>query len=138
VLALKGYEAILYNSTLSEEEQVTVLQHFHDHRASRILIISDVNVTTLNLAFATVLIFLVGSYSIVEIDALTGCQDMSGPKHNDRQLVGRLVRRGQTASVHVYRLVLDGTLDVTLSCMSCSNAQVVDGFLGAPPVFREC
>jgi hypothetical protein len=63
-------------------------------------------------------------------------QDMLWSAQEDRQLIGRLVRRGQMACAHIYRLVLQGTTDVLLNNISYSKKQVSDAFKYAPLVLR--
>jgi hypothetical protein len=56
-------------------------------------------------------------------------QDVLWSAQDDKQLVGRLGRRGQQAQAFVYRLILDDTLDVFLNNVSFAKSAMLTGFL---------
>ncbi|KAJ7934060.1 P-loop containing nucleoside triphosphate hydrolase protein [Mycena leptocephala] len=120
---------LVYAAWPSSNEQIlTVLQlygnaveQFNDPAGPRIMIISGVGMSGLNLPVANILIM---------IDTLWSAQE-------DRQLIGRIWRQPQPKTVLVYRLIAKNTPDVFLNNISFDKLAMHEAFARATPSMQQ-
>ncbi len=95
----------------------------------RVLILSNVGLTGLNIAEANILIILVSSAFADRLWLLMLVQDNTWSRQEDAQLVGRVWRLPQTKDVIVYRMILKTLTDIFLNILSFTKAQILMAFL---------
>ncbi|KAJ7574791.1 P-loop containing nucleoside triphosphate hydrolase protein, partial [Mycena floridula] len=91
-----------------------IIARFNDPTGPRVLILSNVGATGLNLQVARIIIIFDTTWSHQSLE----------------QLIGRIWRHGQTKQVDVYHIVAKGTPDVFLNNLSFSKAALHDMFVG--------
>ncbi|KAJ7574206.1 P-loop containing nucleoside triphosphate hydrolase protein, partial [Mycena floridula] len=91
-----------------------IIMQFNTAKGPRVLLLSNVGVTGLNLQVARIMIIFDSPWSSQDLD----------------QLRGRVWRHGQTKQVDVYHIVAQGTPDVFLNNLSVSKAALHDMFVG--------
>ncbi|KAG1891850.1 P-loop containing nucleoside triphosphate hydrolase protein [Suillus fuscotomentosus] len=119
VLELNGIRTLQIHGKLSISTRTDVIAQFKSsgRDGPRVLLISNVGLTGLNLPCANILII---------VDSLWSAAD-------EGQLIGRIYRPPQPKTVHVYRIVAADTQDVFLNRISFSKAAILDAFTGATP-----
>jgi SNF2 family DNA or RNA helicase len=141
VLTIHGVDCIEVNGTMSPTQRNEAIGKFKtsDRKGPRVLILSQVGMTGLNLPVANILIMIVCSicYPTNKTQLQINAQDTLWSAQDDRQLIGRLWRHPQHKIVHVYRLIADKTSDVFLNNISFDKAQMHDAFTGSTPAMRE-
>lgn len=65
-------------------------------------------------------------------------QDSIWSALDERQLIGRLWRQPQDKLVHVYRLIAEGTPDVSLNAIATNKGALHDTFAGCSEAMRRC
>ncbi|KAG8737755.1 hypothetical protein FRC10_007832 [Ceratobasidium sp. 414] len=98
VLSLRGRRCLVYDGNMSTRIREQVVAQFEKDDGVRIMLISNVGTTGLNLTTASVVIFVSGLWS--------GLETM--------QTIGRCWRHGQTRIVHVYHIIVPDTVDEML------------------------
>ncbi|KAG9101257.1 hypothetical protein FS749_008706 [Ceratobasidium sp. UAMH 11750] len=98
VLSLKGRRCLVYDGNMSTRVREQVVAQFEKDEDVRVMLISNVGTTGLNLTMASVVIFVSGLWS--------GLETM--------QTIGRCWRQGQTRIVHVYHIIVPDTVDEML------------------------
>ncbi|KAG8735482.1 hypothetical protein FRC10_010469, partial [Ceratobasidium sp. 414] len=121
MLALDGRRCLEYDGRMSVDARNKVVCCFREDDDVRILLISNVGTTGLNLEVASVVIFLSGLWSAMEI----------------RQVIGRCWRFGQLEIVHVYHILVGGTVDVVLAGVAGSKMLMSDQLFGVQDVSRK-
>ncbi|KAF5379543.1 hypothetical protein D9615_006663 [Tricholomella constricta] len=122
VLNLHGISDIVeVNGNMSTKSRQHALQRFDKPDGPRVLLMSAVGMTGLNLPIANILIML---------DTLWSAQE-------DRQLIGRIWRTPQKKEVHVYRLIANGTPDVFLNHLSFDKSAMHEAFTGSEPSIQR-
>ncbi|KAG1894055.1 P-loop containing nucleoside triphosphate hydrolase protein [Suillus fuscotomentosus] len=123
VLELNHISTLQIHGKLSASARTDIIAQFKSSRRDgpRVLIISNVGLTGLNLPCANILII---------VDSLWSATD-------EGQLIGRIYRPPQPKTVHVYRIVAADTQDVFLNNISFSKAAILDAFTGATPSLRS-
>ncbi|KAJ3472678.1 hypothetical protein NLI96_g13290 [Meripilus lineatus] len=104
------------NSTTSRTQVLRQFRH-SDRDGIRVLIVSNIGITGLNLDCANIIINLDVLWSALE----------------DQQLIGRAWRYPQVKPVRVYRLVGMKTPDVFLNNISFEKGALQDAFVGSTP-----
>ncbi|KAG1838807.1 P-loop containing nucleoside triphosphate hydrolase protein [Suillus subalutaceus] len=119
VLALYGIQTLQIYGKLSMSTRTDIIAEFKNsgRDGARVLIISNVGLTGLNLPCANILII---------VDSLWSATD-------EGQLIGRIYRPPQQKTVHIYRIVAADTQDVFLNNMAFSKAAILEAFTGATP-----
>ncbi|KAG9088945.1 hypothetical protein FRC06_001771 [Ceratobasidium sp. 370] len=97
-LSLKGRRCLVYDGNMSTRIREQVVAQFEKDDDVKILLISNVGTTGLNLTMASVVIFVSGLWSGLET----------------KQTIGRCWRQGQTRIVHVYHIIVPDTVDEML------------------------
>ncbi|KAG1772227.1 P-loop containing nucleoside triphosphate hydrolase protein [Suillus placidus] len=123
VLELHGILTLQIHGKLSTSARTDIIAEFKNSMQDgpRVLIISNVGLTGLNLPCANILII---------VDSLWSATD-------EGQLIGRIYRPPQPKIVHIYRIVAADTQDVFLNNISFSKAAILDAFTGATPSLRS-
>ncbi|KAG2336736.1 P-loop containing nucleoside triphosphate hydrolase protein [Suillus weaverae] len=123
VLELHGIMTLQIHGKLSTSARTDIIAKFKNSTQDgpRVLIISNVGLTGLNLPCANILII---------VDSLWSATD-------EGQLIGRIYRPPQPKIVHIYRIVAADTQDVFLNNISFSKAAILDAFTGATPNLRS-
>ncbi|KAG1741204.1 P-loop containing nucleoside triphosphate hydrolase protein [Suillus occidentalis] len=121
VLELNGVQTLQIHGKLSTSTRTDIISQFKSsgRDGPRVLIMSNIGLTGLNLPCANILI----------IDSLWSATD-------EGQLIGRIYRPPQPKTVHIYRIVAADTQDVFLNNISFSKAAILDAFTGATPSLR--
>jgi Helicase conserved C-terminal domain len=125
ILDLHGVRYVEINGYMSPAERSAAVKTFRDagRNGPRVLILSQVGMTGLNLPFACILVMLVcGPVTGTRRFLITSTQDTLWSAQDDRQLIGRLWRPPQLKTVHVYRLIANNTSDVFLNNISFDKA----------------
>ncbi|TFK77707.1 hypothetical protein K466DRAFT_508186, partial [Polyporus arcularius HHB13444] len=115
VLSFYGISCVEINGKKSMTARNTDLIAFKKagREGPRVLILSNVGLTGLNIAEANILIILDNTWS----------------RQEDAQLVGRVWRLPQTKDVIVYRMILKTLTDIFLNILSFTKAQILMAFL---------
>ncbi|KAG2336606.1 hypothetical protein BDR05DRAFT_896483 [Suillus weaverae] len=123
ILELNGITTLQIHGKLSMSARTKLISQFKGsgRDGPRVLIMSNIGLTGLNLPCANILI----------IDSLWSATD-------EGQLIGRIYRPPQPKTVHIYRIVAADTQDVFLNNISFSKAAILDAFTGATPNLRTC
>jgi SNF2 family DNA or RNA helicase len=138
VLSLYGIECLVYHGGMTENQRTQVLKTFRlDHKA-RVLLLSNVGATGINLDEANWMIIVVGEngFSFCMQNTYLA-QDTLWSAQDDAQLQGRINRFPQQKHVHFYRLIAKNTSDVFLNNISFRKEAIQQAFLGASPAMRE-
>ncbi|CUA73437.1 helicase SWR1 [Rhizoctonia solani] len=106
VLDLSDIKYLEYNGSKSDVERNRAIKEFETKDDTRVLLLSNVGTTGLNLPMASVVIFLSGMWS--------------GPEGD--QMIGRCRRPGQQLVVHVYYIVVPDTADEILAQYATSKS----------------
>ncbi|KAG2352807.1 P-loop containing nucleoside triphosphate hydrolase protein, partial [Suillus spraguei] len=119
VLQLREIQALQIHGKITIPARTEIITKFKDsgRDGPRVLIVSNVGLTGLNLPCASILIIVDCLWSATE----------------EGQLIGRIYRPPQQKTVHVYRLVAADTQDVFLNNLSFDKAAVLNAFTGATP-----
>ncbi|KIK38068.1 hypothetical protein CY34DRAFT_91603, partial [Suillus luteus UH-Slu-Lm8-n1] len=122
VLELNGVQTLQIHGKLSTSTRTDIISQFKSsgRDGPRVLIMSNIGLTGLNLPCANILII---------VDSLWSATD-------EGQLIGRIYRPPQPKTVHIYRIVAADTQDVFLNNISFSKAAILDAFTGATPSLR--
>ncbi|KAJ7865882.1 P-loop containing nucleoside triphosphate hydrolase protein, partial [Mycena olivaceomarginata] len=112
---------VTLNGLMTIANRKNAVEKFNDPAGPRIMIISGVGMSGLNLLVANILIM---------IDTLWSAQE-------DRQLIGRIWRQPQPKTVLVYRLIAKNTPDVFLNNISFDKLAMHEEFARATPSMRE-
>ncbi|KAF7964787.1 hypothetical protein HWV62_2906 [Athelia sp. TMB] len=123
VLNLYDIKVVEFNGSMSEKARVAALKEFKDEdpETARVMLMSNVGQTGLNLDFANVLII---------IDALWSIMD-------DLQLQGRLKRFPQNKQVEVYRMIGLGTADELINALSTGKGTIHEVFTKTPLAYQK-
>ncbi|KAG5634213.1 hypothetical protein H0H81_002857 [Sphagnurus paluster] len=113
ILKLYGVESLSIDGQMSFQERTKVVWQFCKGVKCRVLIISSVGTTGLNLTIANIIIFLVQPWS---------AQD-------ERQIHGRALRQGQKKRVVCYHPLANGTADIVLSALAREKHELLEAFL---------
>lgn len=139
MLKLHGIDVMTYHGGITQQQRAKVLDRFRSAEEPRVLLVSNVGATGLNLDVASVLVILVRFHClkwsqphrrVLNQDTLWSAQD-------DSQLCGRVVRYPQPKHVHIYRPIAKNTSDVFLNNNSFGKEAIQQAFLGAAPQMRE-
>ncbi|KAG1772200.1 P-loop containing nucleoside triphosphate hydrolase protein [Suillus placidus] len=119
VLELNSVRTLQMHGKLSMSARTNIISQFKSsgRDGPRVLIMSNIGLTGLNLPCANILII---------VDSLWSTTD-------EGQLIGRIYRPPQPKTVHIYRIVAADTQDVFLNNISFSKAAILDAFMGATP-----
>ncbi|KAF8595568.1 hypothetical protein BDV93DRAFT_564271 [Ceratobasidium sp. AG-I] len=98
VFKIRGEECIEYDGRMSPKAREDAVKQFEERDDLRIMIISSVGTTGLNLTVASIVIFMSGLWSEMEA----------------AQMSGRVWRDGQTEQVVIYRVLCPGSPDELL------------------------
>ncbi|KAJ7924760.1 P-loop containing nucleoside triphosphate hydrolase protein, partial [Mycena leptocephala] len=112
---------VTLNGLMTIADRKNAVEQFNDPAGPRIMIMSGVGMTGLNLPVANILIM---------IDTLWSAQE-------DRQLIGRIWRQPQPKTVLVYQLMAKNTPDVSLNNISFDKLAMHEAFARATPSMRE-
>ncbi|KZP14422.1 hypothetical protein FIBSPDRAFT_684637, partial [Athelia psychrophila] len=123
VLRVYGVELLEFNGSMSEKAKAESLAEFKSEEdgTRRVMLLSSVGTTGLNLDFANVLIILDTLWSVMD----------------DLQLQGRLKRYPQSKGVEIYRLIAARTADETIQMLSTGKGKIHEKFTSASLAFRE-
>ncbi|KAH8986189.1 P-loop containing nucleoside triphosphate hydrolase protein, partial [Lactarius hatsudake] len=123
VLNNNGIKTLSINGKNKQSEQVSTLKKFKEsaHDGPRVLIISNVGTTGLNIAFANILIIVDVLWSVL----------------SDQQLIGRVWCYPQIKTVHIYRLIADKSPDILLNNLSYSKGFIQESFANIGNSLRE-
>ncbi|RDB30571.1 DNA repair and recombination protein RAD54 [Hypsizygus marmoreus] len=122
VLKLYGITDIVEcNGNMSPAARNKALEQFNDPNGPRVLLLSSVGMTGLNLQIANIMIIN---------DTLWSAQE-------DRQLIGRIWRQPQGKQVIIYRLIAKKTADVFLNNISFDKSVMHNSFTGATPNMKR-
>ncbi|KAG9092259.1 hypothetical protein FRC06_000174 [Ceratobasidium sp. 370] len=106
---------------MSPTNRDKALQQFESDENIRVLLISNVGTTGLNLTMASVVIFLSGLWSGMEI----------------KQTIGRLWRAGQIEIVIVHHIFAPGTADVLLASLAGDKVMMLDHLYEAGSIAQK-
>ncbi|CAE7106900.1 unnamed protein product [Rhizoctonia solani] len=109
-LSLVGLESVDYDGRMSPEMRDDALKQFEADENIRVLLMSNVGTTGLNLTMASVVIFLSGLWSGMEI----------------KQTIGRVWRAGQSLTVIIHHILAPGTADVVLAGLAGDKVLMLD------------
>lgn len=124
---------------MTQQQRGRVLENFRSATGGRVLLLSNVGATGLNLDIANILVVIVSSSFILTIQLnIDVAKDTLWSAQDDSQLCGRVVRYPQPKHVHIYRLIAKNTSDVFLNNNSFGKEAIQQAFLGASPGMREC
>ncbi|KAG1817600.1 P-loop containing nucleoside triphosphate hydrolase protein, partial [Suillus subaureus] len=123
VLQLHEIQALQIHGKMTIPTRMKIITKFKNSARDgpRVLIVSNVRLTGLNLPCASILII---------IDCLWSATEES-------QLIGQIYCPSQQKTVHVYRLVAANTQDVFLNNLFFDKAAVLNAFIGAMPSLSE-
>ncbi|KAH9841961.1 P-loop containing nucleoside triphosphate hydrolase protein, partial [Rhodofomes roseus] len=123
VLAFYDIKYLVLNGDVPANKRPLIIDQFKNGGRDdpRVLVMSSVGITGLNLPEASILIFLDTTWSALE----------------DAQMTGRLWRLGQLKDVWVYRLLCLKTPDVYLNIMSYDKWIMHSAFVKADPRTRK-
>ncbi|KEP49107.1 SNF2 family amino-terminal protein [Rhizoctonia solani 123E] len=110
LLHLCGHKYLEYNGNQSDVERNQAIKDFETQDDVHVMLLSNVGTTGLNLAFASVVVFLSGLWSAQE----------------GKQTLGRVARPGQIYIVHSYHILAPNTADEILSQYATSKAVMED------------
>ncbi|KAG8711805.1 hypothetical protein FRC08_015403 [Ceratobasidium sp. 394] len=120
-LSLVGVESIEYDGHMSPTNRDKALQQFEREDGIRVLLISNVGTTGLNLTTASVVIFLSGLWSGMEI----------------KQTIGRAWRAGQLEIVIVHHIFAPSTADVLLATLAGDKVLMLDHLYEAGSIAQK-
>lgn len=123
---------------MTQQQRGKILENFRSPAGGRVLLLSNVGATGLNLDIANILIVIVSPSSILTIFIFDVGKDTLWSAQDDSQLCGRVVRYPQPKHVHIYRLIAKNTSDVFLNNNSFGKEAIQQAFLGASPRMRKC
>lgn len=139
VFDLWGIDAFWISGRTTSPQRTRILQKFRDASEFSILVVSSVGVSGLNLQCANILVIMVCDAIHMSSHLIEELQDVLWSGQEDRQLIGRLQRRGQLKQVIIYRLIAWGTPDVYLNNISFTKEKMMDAFMSASPsAMRKC
>lgn len=140
VLKLHQIDVLEYNGGMTQQQRGKVLETFRSGGGGRVLLLSNVGATGLNLDIASILVIIVSLFIIFNPanQPIDVCQDTLWSAQDDSQLCGRVVRYPQPKHVHIYRLIAKNTSDVFLNNNSFGKEAIQQAFLGATPKMRKC
>ncbi|KAG1763002.1 P-loop containing nucleoside triphosphate hydrolase protein [Suillus placidus] len=147
VLELNSVRTLQMHGKLSMSARTDIISQFKSsgRDGPRVLIMSNIGLTGLNLPCANILIIVVSirfSSTLPPIPwlffpMLMQLQDSLWSATDEGQLIGRIYRPPQPKTVHIYRIVAADTQDVFLNNISFSKAAILDAFTGATPSLRS-
>ncbi|KAG8734940.1 hypothetical protein FRC10_011203 [Ceratobasidium sp. 414] len=120
-LALEGIESVKYDGSMSPTNRNKALHKFEAEENITVLLISSVGTTGLNLTMASVVIFLSGLWSGMEI----------------KQTIGRLWRAGQIEIVIVHHIFTPGTADILLASLAGDKVLMLDHLYEAGSIAQK-
>ncbi|KAF8597007.1 hypothetical protein BDV93DRAFT_513682 [Ceratobasidium sp. AG-I] len=112
-LKLKGRKCLEYDGKMSPAARAQAIKTFEEDPDIKVMLISNVGTTGLNLAVASVVIFMSGLWSSMET----------------KQMIGRVWRHGQLEQVIVYHILCPGTVDELLCGYANSKGVLHSWFL---------
>ncbi|RDB15031.1 Protein CHROMATIN REMODELING 5 [Hypsizygus marmoreus] len=113
VLDLYGIRYMYIDGQTSFQDRAKIVKSFCDDPLCRVLIISSVGSTGLNLTEASVIIFL----------------DQPWSAQDERQIRGRAYRQPQKKVVRCYHILADETADIILSSLARGKHDMLEAFL---------
>ncbi|KAF9455565.1 P-loop containing nucleoside triphosphate hydrolase protein [Collybia nuda] len=131
ILDLYGIKHLYLDGQTQFGKRAKIVKEFNESGEYRVLIVSSVGATGLNLSVASVMILL---------DQLWSAQD-------ERQVFGRIRRQPQSAEVLLIHILGDETADIILAAMASGKKSMMTAFVlkirgrGArtgDPVLRHC
>lgn len=122
VLEIHGIKSLQLCGKTTSAARTRIVNQFRTSGADgiRVLVLSNVGQTGLNLPCANVMII---------VDRLWADSEKG-------QLVGRINRHPQPKPVHVYQIIAADTQDVFLNSLSLGKAVIMDAFTGCTPSMR--
>lgn len=125
---------------MTEKAKAQSLANFKSEEpgTARVMLLSNVGTTGLNLDFANVLIIIV-SHLVLTLTLATNArsQDALWSVMEDLQLQGRLKRYPQSKQCEIYRLIGARTADEVINKLSTGKGVIHELFTGAPLAFRK-
>ncbi|TFK64365.1 P-loop containing nucleoside triphosphate hydrolase protein [Pluteus cervinus] len=114
-LEVNGIKCYVVNGSMTITERNQTLRKYVDNvdPSVRVLLLSSVGITGLNLACASIVIFYDQVWSAVTA----------------AQVIGRAYRFGQRLEVQVYNILALGTSDVIMTSMAGSKGKMLEGLL---------
>ncbi|CUA74686.1 SNF2-related protein [Rhizoctonia solani] len=109
-LSLVGIDSVDYDGRMTPEMRDEALKRFEANDNIRVLLMSNVGTTGLNLTMASVIIFLSGLWSGMET----------------KQTIGRVWRAGQLLTVIIHHIFAPGTADVVLAGLAGDKVLMLD------------
>ncbi|TDL13439.1 P-loop containing nucleoside triphosphate hydrolase protein, partial [Rickenella mellea] len=113
VLKLHGIDALYIDGNMSSDKRHDTVNKFRSGRHGRVLIMSPVGTTGLNLSCANHVIFF----------------DQPWSAQDEAQFIGRAYRMPQKKHVYVYHLIALGTTDVLMCRMAQGKSEMLKEFL---------
>ncbi|KAH9828555.1 P-loop containing nucleoside triphosphate hydrolase protein, partial [Rhodofomes roseus] len=112
-----GIKTVYVHGQMSAKKRAEAIAQFRnsDMTGPRVLVMSGVGATGLNLAWANIMIF---------IDTMWSAQE-------DEQAIGRILRFGQLRDVFIYRLINRDTVDVILNNIAFEKGIMHEAFVKA-------
>lgn len=140
VLKLYDIDVVEFNGSMTEKAKALSLANFKSEEpgTARVMLLSNVGTTGLNLDFANVLIIIVRNFILTfNLKLNSRCQDALWSVMEDLQLQGRLKRYPQNKQCEIYRLIGARTADEVINKLSTGKGVIHELFTGAPLAFRE-
>ncbi|CAL1698687.1 unnamed protein product [Somion occarium] len=118
-----GIKHLMINGSQALTTRTDTINKFRsgERDDSRVMLITKVGATGLNMAFANILV----------------CLDTMWSQQEDNQLIGRVWRQPQPKTVHVYRLIAQGTPDVFLNEIAFTKGMMLESFSSASEKMKE-
>jgi SNF2 family DNA or RNA helicase len=140
VLDLYEIKFLYIDGTSSFHKRAKIVKQFCEGSEYRVLIISSVGSTGLNLSAASAVIFLVSVVVHHWLAFSISLQDQPWSAQDERQIRGRAHRQPQTKVVKCFHILADGTADIVLSYMAGGKKTMMETFLekDAGKGTREC
>lgn len=121
------------NGSLAYNKRAAVIKKFREDPTCRVLAVSSIGTTGINLAFCRVIIFLVCSIDRLFFHPLIQLrQDQPWSAQDVRQMRGRVHRQPQKHKVHCYHLLANETADILVSDMAQGKQGMMDAYLDKP------
>jgi len=122
VLDIHGIKSLQIHGRTSQSARTAIINQFKTSGIDgpRVLVMSSVGQTGLNLPFANILLVLDTQWTVTAAD----------------QLYGRIQRYPQLKPVHIYHIIADDTQDVFLNNLSFSKGAIMDAFTRSTPSMR--
>lgn len=132
LLKLHGIEAVLMNGSMPTSKRDEVLQCFNAQDGPRVMVISKVGTTGLNMSRASHTIILVSTSLDIVCDLKNSpmnlAKEIPWSDQEKLQLVGRVHRYPQSKVVHVYCLIARNTTDEMIAKVAGAKATLLGKF----------